>query len=116
MITEGVAEELAIAIERAGGTMILDGESVRISLPDELAHLLPALKENKPAIVAMLHRIGGRIAHFPMCPQCGAYCLYRKNNVGAYECQRCGRQGIEEKDARVVSFLADLKGQPRRVM
>lgn len=104
-----VAEELATAIERAGGTMTLAGDNVELFLPDDLAHLLPRLREHKPELVALLRHRGGWIAHFPMCPECGAYCLYREGNVGLYECQRCGLQGIEESAARIASFLADLR-------
>jgi predicted RNA-binding Zn-ribbon protein involved in translation (DUF1610 family) len=104
-----IAEELAIAVERGGGTMTLAGENIELFLPDDLAHLLCELKEHKTEIVALLRRIGGRIACFPMCPKCGAYCLYRERNAGLYECQRCGLQGIEEHDARIASFLADAR-------
>jgi predicted RNA-binding Zn-ribbon protein involved in translation (DUF1610 family) len=89
--------------------MTLMGENVELSLTDDVAHLLPELKEHKPEIVALLRRIGGRIAHFPMCPKCGAYYLWRRRNIGLYECQRCGLQGIEERDARIASFLVDSK-------
>jgi hypothetical protein len=110
-----IAEELAIAVECGGGTMALAGENIELFLPDDLAHLLPELNEHKPEIVALLRRIGGRIAHFPMCPKCGAYCLYRKGNAGLYECQRCGLLGIEERDARIASFLAEAR-IPQEVM
>jgi Zn ribbon nucleic-acid-binding protein len=107
------AEELAIAVERGGGTMTLADENIELFLPDDLAHLLPELKEHKPEILALLRRIGGRIVPFPMCPKCGAYCLYRERDVGLYECQRCGLQGIEERDARIASFLADSRAPQR---
>jgi hypothetical protein len=37
---------------------------------------------------------------FPHCPRCGSYYLYRKNNVGNYECQTCEMVGITEDVAR----------------
>lgn len=109
------AEDLAAAIERGGGTITLAGDNIELFLPEGLGHLLPRLKEHKPELVALLRRRGGWIAHFPMCPKCGAYCLYRERNVGLYECQRCGLHGIEERDARFASFLADAK-VPHAVM
>jgi predicted RNA-binding Zn-ribbon protein involved in translation (DUF1610 family) len=114
-LDSAIAEELAITVERGGGTMTLAGENIELFLPDDLTHLLSELKEHKPEIVALLRRIGGRIADFPMCPKCGAYYLYRERNAGLYECQRCGLQGIEEHDARIASFLADAR-VPQGVM
>lgn len=110
-----IAEELAVAVECGGGTMTLAGENIELFLPDNLEQLLPELKEHKPEILALLRRIGGRFAHFPMCPKCGSYALYRKNNIGAYECTTCELQGIEEREARIASFLADSR-TPREVM
>lgn len=43
---------------------------------------------------------GKRETVFPHCPRCASYALYRKNNIGDYECQTCGMQGIEESTAR----------------
>jgi hypothetical protein len=43
---------------------------------------------------------GGRISTFPHCPRCASHALYRKNNVGNYECQSCGLQDIGESAAR----------------
>jgi len=37
---------------------------------------------------------------FPRCPQCASYDLYREKNIGEYECQTCGLQGIDEATAR----------------
>ncbi len=110
-----IAEELAAAVESGGGTMKLAGENVELFLPDGIAHLLPRLKEHKPEIIALLHRVGGRLAHFPACPCCHAFCLYRQGDVGLYECERCGLQGIEECAARIASFLAESRS-PGRVM
>jgi len=45
---------------------------------------------------------GGWASIFPHCPRCASYALYRKNNIGDYECQTCGMQGIEESTARRV--------------
>jgi hypothetical protein len=37
---------------------------------------------------------------FPHCPRCASYDLYRRNNIGDYECQTCGLREIEEFVAR----------------
>jgi Zn ribbon nucleic-acid-binding protein len=37
---------------------------------------------------------------FPHCPRCASFALYRKNNVGKYECQTCKLQDIDETAAR----------------
>jgi hypothetical protein len=102
-------EELAIAIGGGGGTLTLIGESIELFLPGDLVQLLPGLKQLKPEMIAMLRRVGGRIAHFPMCPNCGSHALHRKNSIGAYECLTCELQGIEERTARIASFLADSR-------
>ena len=43
-----------------------------------------------------------RVTVFPHCPNCASYALYRKDNIGAYECLTCGLSGIEESTARRV--------------
>ena len=40
---------------------------------------------------------------FPHCPRCASYALYRRNNIGDYECQTCGLEGISEVIARRTS-------------
>ena len=45
---------------------------------------------------------GERATVFPHCPRCASYALYRENNLGNFECQTCGLQGIEESLARRV--------------
>lgn len=37
---------------------------------------------------------------FPHCPRCASYHLYRKNNVGNYECLTCELRDIDEITAR----------------
>lgn len=63
-VSLSVAEQLAITIERGGGTMTLVGDNVDLFLPDDMAHLLPDLREHKREIITLLRRLGGRIAHF----------------------------------------------------
>jgi len=41
-----------------------------------------------------------RVTVFPHCPRCASYALYRKDNIGLYECMTCGLLGIEESTAR----------------
>jgi hypothetical protein len=39
---------------------------------------------------------------FPHCPRCASYALYRKNNIGNYECDTCGLIDISETAARRI--------------
>jgi hypothetical protein len=39
---------------------------------------------------------------FPHCPRCASYALYRRNNIGNYECQTCGLIDITEAVARRI--------------
>lgn len=41
-----------------------------------------------------------RCSSFPYCPKCFSFALYRPNNVGNFECQTCGLEGISEDVAR----------------
>ncbi len=109
------AEELIRAIAMAGGVLELRGDKVRYRLPSAVAHLADDLRAHKPGVIDLLRSVGGRVAYFPACTKCGAYCLYRNGNAGLYECERCGLHGIEEHDARVASFLAESRA-PRGVM
>ncbi len=92
--------ELVDAIAAAGGVLTLEGDSLRFRVPDHAAHLVGKLREHKPELVAMLRGVSGRVATFPHCPRCASYALYRKNNIGEYECLTCGQSGIEESIAR----------------
>jgi Zn ribbon nucleic-acid-binding protein len=40
---------------------------------------------------------------FPHCPRCASYSLYRKNNVGSYECLTCGLRDIDETSPELRS-------------
>jgi hypothetical protein len=95
-------DELVEAVKRAGGVLELRGESVRCTLPRCVVHLADRLRECKPELIATLQGRGGRVATFPHCPRCASYDLYRKNNVGKYECETCGLEQIEEHEARRV--------------
>jgi hypothetical protein len=98
-----------------GGVLRLEGDNVRCSLPVAAAHLACELRERKPELITLLRRVGGRIACFPACTRCTAYCLFREGNAGPFECQRCGLAGIEEHAARIASFLVESRS-PGRVM
>jgi len=91
--------ELVEAIAAAGGVLTLEGDSLRFRVPDHAAHLVEELREHKPEVVAMLKRLGGRVAVFPHCPKCASYYLWR-NDAGLFECQTCGLTEIEESTAR----------------
>jgi len=41
-------------------------------------------------------------AVFPYCPRCASYALYRKNNIGNFECLTCELRDIPEEVARRV--------------
>jgi hypothetical protein len=109
------AQDLAEAIVAGGGTLSLVGDDVKLFLPGDLSDLLPRLKKHKSELLVLLRLAGGWVARLPMCLKCGSYALYRKNNIGAFECLTCELQGIDERDARVASFLADSRAR-RRVM
>jgi hypothetical protein len=51
-----IAEELAAAVMRGGGTIALTGEDLEVFLPGDLTHLLPALKKHKLEIVTLLRQ------------------------------------------------------------
>jgi hypothetical protein len=108
-----VAEEIVRSIAVAGGVLSLNGDKVKYRLPLTVAHLADELREHKPEIVSLLRSVGGRVAYFPACPKCGAYCLYRVGNAGLFECERCSLQGIEEHAARIASFLAESRSPGR---
>jgi Zn ribbon nucleic-acid-binding protein len=93
-------EELAYTIATAGGVLELQGDKVRYRLPEAVAHLAGELREHKPELISLLQRRGGRVANFPHCPQCTSYALYRKDNIGTYECTTCGLSEIDEATAR----------------
>jgi hypothetical protein len=94
------AEEIIETVVRAGGTLKIQGDNVKYWFPQSLAPLIGELRERKPQVIALLRREGGRIAVFPHCPRCAGYYLYRKDNIGLYECVTCGLAGIEESIAR----------------
>ena len=96
------ADELIESVKRAGGVLELDGDKLRCQLPKDAVYFAELLRERKPEIIEILKARGGRIATFPHCPKCPSYALYRRNNIGKYECMTCGLQEIEESTARRV--------------
>jgi Zn ribbon nucleic-acid-binding protein len=95
-------EEMADTIRRLGGVLKLEGDNVRCSLPAAAVHFAGELRERKPELIALLKARGGRVANSPHCPRsrCASYALYRKDNIGTYECMTCGLLEIEETMAR----------------
>ena len=107
------ALELVKAVEANGGRLTVAGEHLVIEPREAGISLLNELRRHKPEIVALLQRHtvsdpagwfvnGKRVTVFPHCPRCASYALYRKDNLGDYECLTCGMQGIEESTARRV--------------
>lgn len=96
------AGELIDAVRRAGGVLEMQGDSVKCLLPKLAARLVSALQEQKPEVIALLRAHGGRVAAFPHCPRCASFALYRRDNIGAYECLTCGLLEIEESTARLL--------------
>lgn len=92
--------ELVETIRKAGGVLTLDGDGIECDLPPDTAHLLPLLRERKPEVIAILQVHGGRMAAFPHCPRCASYDLYRRDNLGTYQCESCGLVDIPEDVAR----------------
>jgi Zn ribbon nucleic-acid-binding protein len=95
-------EEMVETVRRLGGVLKLEGDSVRCSLPPAAAHLVGELRNRKLDLIALLKARGGRVATLPHCPRCASYAVYRKDNIGAYECMTCGLREIEEAAARRV--------------
>jgi hypothetical protein len=95
-------DQLVESVRQLGGVLELHGESVKCLLPPAAAHLANELKDRKRELIALLQARGGRIATFPHCPRCASYALYRKDNLGTYDCMTCGLQEIDEATARRV--------------
>jgi hypothetical protein len=94
-------KDLMAAIKRRGGVLTLDGDGrIKYQLPEDATHMLGLLSDNKPEVIELLKENGGRVATFPHCPQCGSYGLYRRDNLGNYECMTCELQDIREVVAR----------------
>ena len=58
------------------------------------ARTTPALRD--------LPQVATKLRVFPHCPRCSSFYLYRRNNIGLYECLSCGLKEIEECTARRV--------------
>lgn len=96
------AGELIETVARSGGVLEVDGELLRYKLTADCESLLPELAACKPELIALLRAQGGRVATFPHCPKCASYAVYRKDNLGDFECLTCGLLDIEEGAARRV--------------
>jgi Zn ribbon nucleic-acid-binding protein len=94
--------ELIQAVETAGGRFIVDGDRLGIVPKQAAVPVIDALREHKRELIDIVKARGGRVATFPHCPKCASYALYRRNNIGTYECMTCGLQDIEESTARRV--------------
>ena len=94
------ATELIESLKAKGGVLILEGEQIKFQLPQDATHLVEQLRERKQELSPILRSCGGRIATFPHCPRCASYALYRKDDLGNYECLTCELQDIPEVTAR----------------
>jgi Zn ribbon nucleic-acid-binding protein len=94
------AQSLMDEVLRHGGTLTLEGDTVKYRLPKDAAHLAGELRQCKAELMELLRKAGGRVATFPHCPRCASYALYRENNLGDFECQSCGCRDIREEIAR----------------
>lgn len=95
------AEEIVNCVESSGGWLKLTPpDHIRVNVPEESGFLIDEVRRNKPAVVEVLRRRGGWVAHFPRCPVCGSYALFRDGNIGDYECLSCCKQDIPEAIAR----------------
>lgn len=111
------AEVILENVRRAGGQVWAEEGKLKYRLPATEAALLKVLKEAKPELLDFLsshsaipytvpcHTVGWlvngkRVTVFPHCPRCASYALYRKDNIGDYECLTCGLLEIDESTAR----------------
>jgi hypothetical protein len=51
-----VAESVVERIEGAGGVLAVNGERIRVRLPEDAAHLLEELRANKDEVLSLLRR------------------------------------------------------------
>jgi hypothetical protein len=51
-----VAENVVERVEGAGGVLVLNGERIRVRLPEDAAHLLEELREYKDEVLWLLRR------------------------------------------------------------
>jgi hypothetical protein len=74
-----------------------------VGFPSESRAKLPS--ENCPDLsrVGPREAANVRLPSMPRCPQCASFALYRRNNVGTYECLTCDLAGIEETIARGIA-------------
>jgi hypothetical protein len=103
-----VVEQLALEIERSGGTLELKADGrICFEIPKDAEHLLPLLREHKQELIPLLRRRAGYIRAFPACPFCGSYYLWRQPADTKWECQNCRLTGILEADARKAGARKD---------
>ena len=88
--------EQSAVVERALNAL----RAVCVAEPDRHPLNVPAFRTIPPYNPAGWFVNGKMVTVFPHCPRCASYALYRKNNIGDYECLTCGLTGIEERTAR----------------
>jgi hypothetical protein len=71
--------------------------------PSESLEKSPSEKFPDVPSVRIKGAADGPLPSMPRCPQCAGFALYRRNNVGNYECLTCDLAGIEESIARGVA-------------
>jgi len=92
--------ELLDSVKRIGGVLEVDGDKLKCQLPKDAVYLAELLREHKQELIGIVNAHGGRLATFPHCPRCASYALYRRNNIGTFECQTCGLRDVDEAVAR----------------
>ena len=89
------ALDLVRAIELAGGSLQVNGDRLRYSIPRDVAHLIPALREAKRDILLILRK-RGRFT----CGRCGT-CFDTHVGLAAHQGSRC----VERIPRRTIATM-----------
>jgi ribosomal protein L37AE/L43A len=87
------ALELIEAVEQAGGSLQVSGDKLRYSIPREAAHLVPRLREHKPAVIIILKQRGQFTCH-----RCRSH-FDTRIGLAAHEGYGCGNERIARPTA-----------------
>ena len=81
------ALELIEAVEQVGGILRVAGDKLLCTLPREAAHLITALRTQKPAIVTILRQRGQTFT----CRKCGDH-FDTRIGLAAHQGYGCGNE------------------------